>query len=258
VPVDNSAEEATIVSSSPREAESNPPGPSSQSPAETIAAAYQPPGAYVPPGSPPGGQPRRRIWPWILLLLAVLIFIVVGLGIAAAFYFQPFQEMSANTNSNVSRVENYNSNSNNSNSNSASIDENNGENNDGEDGTAPPTDEAKVLADLTDLEHEWTVANINADKKKLERILADDYVGTSGEGKTQGKVEYLRTIERDTAIQKWEFEDLKASLKGDRASLTGIIRLQVQDQPVAYHFTDKFVWRDGRWQATASEVTPIK
>ena len=112
--------------------------------------------------------------------------------------------------------------------------------------------------DLTDLEHEWTVANINADKKKLDRILADDYVGISGDGKTQGKAEYLRTIERDTTIQKWDFEDLKVSLIGDRATLSGIIRLQLRDREVAYRFTDKFVWRDGRWQATRSEVAPLE
>jgi hypothetical protein len=114
-----------------------------------------------------------------------------------------------------------------------------------------------VLADLTNLENEWTVANINADKKKLNRILADDYVGTS-EDKAQGKADYLRTITRDDRIQKWEFNNLKVSLKGDRATLTGILRLKLTDGDDAYQFVDKFVWRDGRWQATSSEVTQVK
>ena len=35
--------------------------------------------------------------------------------------------------------------------------------------TPPPTDQEQVLAQLTNLEQEWTVANINADKKKLDR-----------------------------------------------------------------------------------------
>jgi hypothetical protein len=114
-----------------------------------------------------------------------------------------------------------------------------------------------VLAQLSDLENEWTAANINADKKKLDRILADDYVGKSSEGKPHGKAEYLKTIEPDNTIQKWNFEGLKVSLIGERATLTGIIRLQVKDQELAFNFTDKFVWRDGRWQATGSEVTPM-
>src|SRR5437016_1972744 len=88
--------------------------------------------------------------------------------------------------------------------------------------TSPPTDGDKVLANLTDLEQEWMVANINADKGKLDRILADDYVGTDSDGKRQGKAEYIRTIVRDTDIQKWDFEDLKVNLKGERATLTGV------------------------------------
>ena len=129
--------------------------------------------------------------------------------------------------------------------------------------TAPPTSEPAVLSMLTDLENEWTVANINADKRKLNRILADDYAGTTFDGKTQGKADYLRTVERDTSIQKWEFDQLKLSLKGDRASLSGLLRLEVKDargeiQPVVLRFTDKFVWRDNRWQAVSSEVTPEK
>ncbi len=40
----------------------------------------------------------------------------------------------------------------------------------------------------------------------------------SGEGKVQGKAEYLRTITRDTVIQKWEFEDLKVDLNWRQGS----------------------------------------
>ncbi len=89
-------------------------------------------------------------------------------------------------------------------------------------------------------------------------LLSDDYVGESSAGKSQGKAEYLKTIEPDQTIQKWEFEDLKVDLVGDRATLTGIIRLQIKDQEVGFNFADKFVWRDGRWQAIGSTVTPIK
>jgi ketosteroid isomerase-like protein len=173
---------------------------------------------------------------------------------------------SSNLNANIDQRNNSNPNPNdrNSNLNSDSADANDNTNdNSADDTTAPPTDEEGVLQDLTDLEQEWTVANINADKKKLNHILADDYVGTSAEGKPQGKAEYLKTIKRDELIQKWNFEDVKVSLKGDRVTLTGIIRLEVRDEQgqnhsLPFRFTDKFVWRDGRWQATGSEVNPLK
>jgi hypothetical protein len=228
VPVEKDDEE-TIVS--PSAGASAPVGQSS-------VPAYQPPGSYVPPG---GQGPRRKTWPWLLGCLGIGLMAVVGIAIMAKILFPRLlmRTPSGNANANVQRSENYNSRSD-------------------EDDTPAPTDEQKVLSDLTDLEHEWTVANINADKKKLDRILADDYVGTGADGKPQGKADYLRTIQRDQTIQKWAFEDLNLNLKGDRATLSGIVRLQIEGQDVAYRFTDKFVWREGRWQATGSEVTRIE
>ena len=194
-----------------------------------------------------------------------ILFAIAGLAIVAALVFRNIANPNANANlrrqdDSAANPNQRNSNAN-SNANSTVGNENSNDNSDADDSTPPPTDREKVLADLKNLEDEWTVANINADKKKLDRILADDYVGVSV-GKAQGKAEYLKTIEPDTAIQHWEFEDLKVSLNGDRASLSGVLRLDIkdqqgQDQQLTLKFTDKFVWRDGRWQATASEVGPL-
>jgi ketosteroid isomerase-like protein len=259
--VDGTDDEATVVSPSPGESKSA----GSPAPASEAAPAYRPPGSYVQPSSY-SGQSERRTWPWILGIVALLLLLFAGLGIAAAFLIPQIVNTTANknispSNANVERRNN-NSNPSLSNSNPNEGNANNNDTSNAEDSTPAPTDEGEVLADLTDLEHDWTVANINADKAKLDRILADDYAGTTIDGKPQGKADYLRTIQRDTTTQKWNFEDLKASLKGDRASLTGTIRLVINDQQgqpqnVAYRFTDKFVWRDGRWQATGSEVTPL-
>lgn len=261
VPVDDPPDEVTVVSPSEGEAASRSPGAAGPSTAsgEGTVPPYQPPGTYAPPDIP---TPKRRVWPWILGLLLLLVLVIVGMGTVAWFYFQPLKYVTANTNTsnmnaNVDRGVNANWNLNNSNSNSTDGNQNLNDNSDVSEATPVPTNEAAVLADLTNLEHEWTVANINADKKKLNRILADDYVGTSAEGRSQGKAEYLRTIERDTTIQKWDFDDLKVSLKGDRTTLTGIIRLKIRNQDVAYRFVDKFVWREGRWQATGSEVKEL-
>ena len=255
VPVENSPDEVTVVSPSARDAADRSTGPSS-GPDEGTIPPYQPPGSYASPGVPPR---KRRIWSWILGLLLVLLLVIVGMGAVAWFYFQPLKYVTANTNTSDANanVDRGDSNSKLSNSNSNSIGENQNTGSGAADETPAPTDQTEVLADLTNLEHEWTVANINADKKKLVRILADDYVGTSA-GRSQGKAEYLSTIKRDPEIDKWEFEDLKVSLEGDRATLAGIQRQTYPDREDAYRFVDKFVWRDGRWQATGSEVTAMK
>ena len=257
--VEDPPDEITVVSPSPESAATRPAGPSTGSGQGNIPP-YQPPGTYGAPGIPPS---KRRVWPWIVGLLLLLVFVIIVIATAAWLYFRPLTRSGANQNTsninvNVNRGDNANRNANNLNSNSPDPNQNLNDNSNAEDATPVPTDEPTVLADLTSLEHEWTVANINADKRKLNRILADDYVGISPEGRTQGKAEYLRTIERDQTIEKWEFDDLKVGLKGDRATLTGIVRFTIQNQDMAYRFVDKFVWRDGRWQATASEVTLMK
>jgi len=254
--VDESAKETLLY---PSGSDATPPGEPSAA-GEQAQPVYQPPGSYLPPGQPA----KRKVWPWVVGILAIL-FAIAGLGIAAAVFVPRMLRAAANENSSNANVRSYrpdndivntNSNANaNANANDNSGEEN--ENTDAENLSPAPTSEEEVLAQLTDLENEWTAANINADKKKLDRILADDYVGKSSEGKPHGKAEYLKTIEPDNTIQKWNFEGLKVSLIGERATLTGIIRLQVKDQELAFNFTDKFVWRDGRWQATGSEVTPM-
>ena len=218
--------------------------------------AYRPP-SYVPMGTSP--ERKRKAWPWVLGILGLLLLVIVGMGIAAAIFVPKLIKEAVNnntSNTNNNRSERGNSNWNSNSNLGANQNGNDNTSTDGESAPAP-TDEALVLSQLTDIENEWTVANINADKKKLNRILADDYAGTT-DGKTQGKADYLRNVQRDTSIQKWEFEDLKVDLNGDRATLSGIINLQIDNKPVSFNFTDKFVWRDGRWQAIGSEVTPVK
>jgi ketosteroid isomerase-like protein len=253
-PVDD---EATVVRPSPSDdLQSSSAGSSRTDPKEN-GVSYFP--AYVPPGT---GPRKRSSWPLMLGILVVVLLLFGGLGIAAVVFLpRALQRASNQTPQNINA-------SSNANRATPNISVNNNANaiantNSTVDESSPaPTDREAVLASLKSLEDEWTVANINADKKKLNLILADDYVGIS-EGRAQGKAEYLNTIERDTAIRQWEFSDLKVTLTGDRAALRGGIRLDVkdekgQDRQLRYQFTDKFVWREGRWQATSSEVNPIK
>jgi hypothetical protein len=253
VAVEPPEDEATLVRPSPRDDEDGSPRLSVESP----APAYQPP-SYIPPGSRTEG--KRRTWPWLLGILVVVVLVVGGLGIAAVMLIPKMRRAGSNTNTTNVNINRRNSNTNldSRNSNSSNVNSNSIV----DDTTPPPTDREAVLTDLKNLEDEWTVANINADKNKLNRILADDYVGIT-DGRAQGKAEYLKTIERDTSIQHWEFSNLKVSLNGDRASLTGTIKLDVkdendQDRQLTFEFTDKFVWREGRWQATSSQVDPVK
>ena len=213
---------------------------------EWNAAGYQPPRPYVPPNTQ---VKRRRALPWVVGLLGAFILGILAIGLAAAFLAPRMvrrleegtvntrERGNSNTNSNTAETNNANTNS-------------TAENVD----TPPPTDHQQVLVQLTDIENEWTVANLNADKKKLDRILADDFVGQGNEGELTSKADYIRDIDRDTSVDKWEFSDLRLTLIGDRATLTGTITYFADDHKATFDFTDKFVWRDGRWQATGAVI----
>lgn len=217
------------------------------------ATPYQPPSSYVPPPGTGAQVRRRRVWPWVVGILGAFILGIAVISIVAVLLAprllgsrqneQPppraaeSPKVSEPANSNVDS--NVNSN----------VDVNVNAD------IPPPTDDDLVLAQLRDLEHDWTVANVNADKKALDRILADDFVSPSGpDGQLQTKADYIRTIERSTTIRKWDFDDLKLDLVGDRAKLTGKVTFEEGDRKLKFDFIDKFVWRDGRWQATGSEM----
>jgi len=253
VSVADPADEATVVS--PSLSESVPPPTEVYKPRDWQAPDYQPPGFQTSTAAPT----TKKTWPWVVGVLALVGIGMIAIAIGGILVFKVLRPES-NKNSSTPSADRRGDPNSNLNSNAPVSNSNNEDSVTpiDEDDSTPPTDKDVVLANLKDLEQEWTVANINADKRKLGRILADDYVGTSGEGKVQGKAEYLRSITPDTAIQKWEFEDLKVALMGDRATLDGVIRLQLADQEAAYKFTDKFVWRDGRWQAVGSEISRIK
>jgi hypothetical protein len=220
---------------------------------------YQPPVQLAP--LPDVRQ--RRVWPWVVGIVVLLLIGVGGIAIALAIVVpRMMSEENSRTNENTN-TRSVNSNAgNNQNANSAVANENqNGNANtnaNSAQGTDPPSDENAVLADLTALEKEWTEANFSADRKKLMRILADDYVGTI-EGNIQGKADYLRDLTPDKSIKSYEFRDLKLSLRGDRATLKGRMHLEREgDSEALVEFTDKFVWRDARWQAVSSEVALVK
>lgn len=260
--------EATIVSPSPAPSESSEKsegnGGQSAGHSDWEAPVYQPPGGFRPTPV----TPERTAWPWVLGMVVVIFLALVGLGIAVAIFVPDIMKAREARNENSSagnintRPENRNRNSNqNANSQSAGDNENTSANANSNSGvnTPPPDDQQLVLADLRNIENEWTTANLEADKKKLEWILADDYVSMQ-DGVMQGKAEYLRDIKPDPDIKHWDFRDLKLVLNGNRATLTGLVRFALgdQDREVFLTFIDKFVWRDGRWQAVASEVSPVK
>jgi hypothetical protein len=225
-------------------------------------------GGWTPPPPPPSQQayspapqPKRKIWPWVVGGLAVVVVGVVVLGIVGLMALGSLVENSNTTkvsnssNSNVSSTSktkrdtdaSANVNSTNLNSTTPTVNS-----------TDAPTDHDVVMSDLSEIEEAWLQANVDGDKRALRDILSNDYVGTASDGSVQSKAEYLDAAKPDENVKTWETSDLKLSLSGNTAVLTGMLKWVTTSGTERYRFTDSFAWQDGRWQAVSSQASLAK
>ena len=181
---------------------------------------------------------KRRVWPWIVAGLAVLLFFMIVIGLVIAI------PKMVGKSSGVGGISRPGPSVSPADSSTPTFSEN-----------AAPTDEAVVLSQLTEIEEQWTEANVKGDKEAIQRILADDY---SGGEPAHTKPQYLEDLKPDPTVTSWELQDLRVDLQGDRATLNGYLRMETTRGPEVYGFTDVFVWRDGRWQAVGSRASRVK
>ena len=141
--------------------------------------------------------------------------------------------------------------------------------------TATPSpekiDTAAIEAELIKLERDWANAPKNRDAETARRVLADDVVITYPDGSTGTKADEVRTIESGAVTaDSWDLQDPKVTvLNADSAFITGrgIINNGKYKDPNTkktidisgeYRFLDVYARRNGKWQAVASQTTPIK
>lgn len=186
---------------------------------------------------------QRRMWPWIVGIL-VLLFLVIA-AVVMAIVIPPLLQASNSNNDNRPQPTPTRSTSEPTPTPVPSPTEIAG----------VPDDEDEVESQLTKLEEEWADANVKGDKEALERILADEYVGGDN---GHNKREYIDTLTPDPSIKSWEISDLTVDQDGDRATVKGTLKDETAKGTDVYQFTDKFVWRDGRWQAVASKTTRVR
>jgi hypothetical protein len=133
------------------------------------------PPPYQPPSyTTPVENGKRKTWPWVVGIFGVLFLVLIGISVAAVFLIPRMVKKSnpviisrndSNREGNANTPGNQNSNS--ANTNSAATNSNINTN------SPAPTDKDLVLNHLTNIEQEWTAANLYADKKKLGEILAE-------------------------------------------------------------------------------------
>lgn len=115
---------------------------------------------------------------------------------------------------------------------------------------------------LIQLEQDWDAAFHRHDVPFIEKILADEFVATYGDGTRGDKAKELAiAAEFDKAIESSTLDEFIVKIFGDTAvvwfsqHLVGLS--QGRRLEVTYRYIDVFVMRAGRWQCVASQSTRL-
>jgi ketosteroid isomerase-like protein len=126
-------------------------------------------------------------------------------------------------------------------------------------GAAPHSD---VAAIITELEHDWVNAIVAKDTATLDRIIAEDFNGTTPEAYDYPKAMAIDDIKTGTyAVDSMALDDVSVNVYGDTAvsftSQREKSRYAGEDRSGHYHFTDVWVKRGGQWQVVASHGSRV-
>jgi ketosteroid isomerase-like protein len=123
----------------------------------------------------------------------------------------------------------------------------------------PPTPEEQ---ELIQLERAWDAAFVAKDLRFIERVLADEFVATYGDGTRGDKAaEMAQTIDFDQRVDSSVLDGFRVRIYGETAvvwfsrHMTGPKSGKIVS--VTYRFVDVFVKRAGRWQCVSSQSTRV-
>jgi ketosteroid isomerase-like protein len=118
-----------------------------------------------------------------------------------------------------------------------------------------------VGAKLQALEQSWEGSYRTHDTTIIDKLVAEDFVGTSSSGKLGNKATMLAEAKKDTNVYKTaESTDMIVHSFGPNvAVVTGLVRESGKDKSGktfshSYRFTDTWVERNGEWQCVAAHA----
>lgn len=137
-------------------------------------------------------------------------------------------------------------------------------------GTQPAFDLSRqssrtIAAIIQSLEKEWEAAISTHNVDVIDKLLADDFQGTSSTGRSGGKATLLAAVRNDKNVYSFaRVGNMKVqSLGPDVAVVTGTATergttAEGQRFSVSRRFTDRWEQRNGRWQCVASSATLLR
>jgi ketosteroid isomerase-like protein len=117
---------------------------------------------------------------------------------------------------------------------------------------------------LKELESRWEGSLLNHDTSAIEKMVAEDFVGTSSSGKQGDKATLLAEAKRDTNIYSSAVSsDMTVRIFAPNvAVVTGIAKETGKTKAGkafshTYRFTDTWVERGGQWQCVAAQAMAL-
>ena len=128
-------------------------------------------------------------------------------------------------------------------------------------GQAPPdTPPTPGEQELIQLERAWDAAFVAKDMRFIERVLAEEFVATYGDGTRGDKAaEMAQTIDFDQRVDSSVLDSFRVRIYGDTAVVWFTLHLlgpvQGKSVEITYQYLDVWVLREGKWKCVASQST---
>ena len=109
------------------------------------------------------------------------------------------------------------------------------------------------LETLTALNRDFTASVQKRDVKRLEEILADDFMCSNPDGSLLDKTEYLKLMAQPVTISGLGAENVRIRLLGDFAIIHARFNYRSADgKQRRGRYTDNWARRDGTWVAVSA------
>ena len=127
---------------------------------------------------------------------------------------------------------------------------------------AKQADNSKTEQELMQLERDWSAAYLKHDTATVDRILADEYIGTDGRGIVTSKADEIEEAKPPKpggsspfTVLDESVTDMKVRMYGAVAVVNGRVIEKVKtaekESEIQYRRTTVWIKRQGRWQCVS-------